>query len=102
MLRDADLDPVPTPAALARAPELAALALLERALDVSRYALIAAHPELHACLDDYPRGLPWDAQARCAAALIGLADRLQVVLHTYYRVLLDANGPAAGADEVPF
>lgn len=101
MLRDEDLDPIPTPEALARAPALAALALLERALDVTRYALLAAHPELHACFDDYPQGLPWDAQARCAVALMGLADRLQVVLHTYYRVLLDADG-ASSADEVPF
>ena len=102
MLTDADLDPIPTAEALARAPELAALSVLERALDVSRYALIAAHPELHACLDDYPHGLPWDAQARCAAALISLTDRLQIVLHTYYRVFLDADGPAADADEVTF
>jgi hypothetical protein len=101
MLRDEDLDPVPTPAALARAPELAALAILERALDVTRYALLAAYPELHACLDDYPQGLPWDAQARCAVAVMNLADRLQVVLHTYSRVLLDASG-ASCADEVPF
>ena len=100
MLRDADLDPVPTPDALTQAPELAALTLLERALDVTRYALIAAHPELHACRDDYPRGLPWDAQARCAVALMTLADRLQVVLHTYYRLLLDADAP--GADDLPF
>jgi hypothetical protein len=101
MLRDEDLDPVPTAEALTQAPELAALAILEHALDVTRYALLAAYPEFHACLDDYPQGLPWDAKARCAVALMNVADRLQVVLHTYYRVLLDAND-ASSADEVPF
>lgn len=101
MLRDADLDPVPSAEALTQAPELAALALLDRALDVTRCALLAAYPEFHACLDDYPQGLPWDAKARSALALMNVADRLQVVLHTYYRVLLDSDR-APSDDELPF
>jgi hypothetical protein len=101
VLRDADLDPLPTPEALTVAPELASLALLERALDLTQPALIAAHPELHACLDDYPQGLPWDAQTHCAVTMMNLAARLRAVLRTYYRLLLVANGPA-NADEVPF
>lgn len=42
----------PDPDELADFPELAALALLEVALDVSLGALIAANPELHADADD--------------------------------------------------
>ena len=37
---------LPTPEALAEAPELAILAALDTALAVSAHALIAAHPEL--------------------------------------------------------
>jgi hypothetical protein len=101
VLRDADLDPLLTPEALTVAPELASLALLERALDLTQPALIAAHPELHACLDDYPQGLPWDAQTHCAVTLMNLTARLRAVLRTYYRLILAANGPG-DRDDIPF
>ncbi len=81
--------PVPTPDVLARSPELAALALLERALDVTRHALIAANPELHACQDEQPGGLPWDSQAKAARVVLGQADQLHRALHHYRRLLAE-------------
>ena len=97
----ADLDPLPTHEALARAPELAPIALLQRALDVTCHALIAANPEMNACLDDAPHGPPCDAQVRCTFALIALADRLQASLHTYVRLLAEADA-AQRADDIDF
>jgi hypothetical protein len=102
MPKRAEVDPLPAPDELARAPELATLVLLERALEVTRNALIAANPELHACLDESPAGLPWDAQARCASDLVDLADRIRVVLHTYRRLLAEADAVLYGADDFPF
>jgi hypothetical protein len=86
---------------LARTPELAALALLERALEVTRHALIAANPELHACLDESPGGLPWDAQVHCASDLLDLAARIRAELQTYRRLLAEADA-LYDADDFPF
>jgi len=82
---------VPTPDVLARSPELAALALLERALDVTRHALIAANPELQACLDELlePGGLPRDAQLKAARDVLRQTDPLHRALHHYRRLLAE-------------
>ena len=80
----------------------AGLDLLERTLAVTRHALIAANPELHACLDESPGGLPWDAQVYCANDLLNLADRIRGVLRTYRHLLAEAEVTSYGANDFPF
>jgi len=95
-------DPVPAPEDLASAPELAALSVLQRALEVARSALLAAYPELHACPDEITGELPWDAQADCAVALVSLADDLLVALVRYRRLLAQAHAVLRAGADIPF
>lgn len=95
MLGDAmstpDNVPVPTPDVLARSPELAVLALLERVLLITRNSLIAANPELHACLDEEPDGLWDDVQVKAARILMDFAGQTHGALHHYRLLLAELN-----------
>ena len=65
------------------APELAALALLEAALEVTRAALAAAHPELLSPGDFEPSCAPAEVACRLieqALALCGTIHRYRIVL----------------------
>ncbi|MBU2502416.1 hypothetical protein KJ682_13875 [bacterium] len=84
-----DYLPAPTHDVLVRFPELAVLALLQRVLEITHHALIAANPELHACLDEEPGGLPWDAQVKAASNLLDLAGQTHGALHHYRRLLAE-------------
>ncbi len=73
-----------TPAALERAPELAALALLDEALLIARLALVAQHPELD---DDLLREPVLATTTSLAETIVGRARDLAGVLATYRRVV---------------
>ncbi len=75
--------PVPGPVALAEAPELAALCVLDVALTAATNALIAANVELQA--DDFVRELANHpaVEACLAEAVIAHADALQTALARY-------------------
>jgi hypothetical protein len=98
----AQSDIVPTDYELGRMPQLATLAILERTLEVTRAVLLAAHPELHACLDEPPHRLPWDDQAYSAAAILEIAGKLQLLLDTYRRTLAPADAAEYSGDDIPF
>ena len=71
---------LPIPPLLERAPELAALAILETALSASEVALLASYAELYnGALDGVPRG----ASVLRANAIIIHARRLATVIATY-------------------
>jgi hypothetical protein len=71
------------------APELAALALLEAALEVTRAALAAAHPELLSP-DDFE---PSCASSEVACRLIEQALALCGTIHRYRIALVFDPGP---------
>jgi hypothetical protein len=68
---------LPTPPEIAKDPELAPLAMLEAALDVTAWALHAQHPEL---ADD--AALP-EPITKLAAQLLAEASRLRSLIGTY-------------------
>ena len=70
----------PTPPELARAPECAALSLLDNALYASAFALLAANPRV-VDADFEPRGL--DRRELLAEAIIKHAEVLQSALRRY-------------------
>jgi hypothetical protein len=77
-------DQLPTPGEIAEASELAVLAVLDTALDMSVRALIAAHPEL--CGDHFPRTRM--KAALCGNRLMNLACQLQAAVARYRLVTL--------------
>lgn len=79
----------PPVTSLGVAPELAALALLEAAIEVSRAALVAAHPELLR-QDDF---VPSVASTEVAFQLIQQALRLCGTIHHYRVALVLDPGP---------
>lgn len=72
-------DPMPTPPEIARAPECAALSILDHALFGAGFALLAANPR--AADADCERGL--DRRELLAEAIIKHADVLQSALRRY-------------------
>ena len=72
--------PPPTPPELARAPEGAALAVLDNALYVAGFALLAVNPRV-ADEDFEQRGL--DRRELLAEAIIKHAELLQTMLRRY-------------------
>jgi hypothetical protein len=94
----------PTPPEVERAPEVALLAVLDRALDATVAAIIAAHPNL-ADGEPYYRRLD-RPEARAADAILARAARLRDALHRYRRVLArleDAESSTPGdANDIPF
>ena len=74
-----EADQLPTPAEITEASELAILAALDTALDLSQRALLSAHPEL--CEDRFPRASM--KAALCANRIMNLAGRLQAALAQY-------------------
>ena len=72
--------PPPTPPELARSPEGAALALLDHALYVAGFALLAVNPRV-ADEDFEQRGL--DRRELLAEAIIKHAELLQTMLRRY-------------------
>ena len=93
-------DRPPTPAELARSPELAILTALDAALLVADYALLAEHAELWD--QDRPswRPLP-DSTSRIADAIIHLARRLSDAL-TRYRRAIEKHEEETRSDDVAF
>lgn len=77
------------------APELAALALLEAALEVAQAALVAAQPELLRP-DDFE---PFTDPAMVASQLIEQARSLCGTIHRYRIALILDPGPG---DPLPF
>jgi hypothetical protein len=72
---------IPTPAELARAPELAILTTLDIVLELAIHALVARHPELEDP-DQREWLMPPPASAPLGAVVVGLADTLRcAVLH---------------------
>ena len=94
--------PPPTVTDLVLAPELAAVTLLEHALDVATHALLAEHPTL---IDDF-------ARARDDAPILALAHRiclragaLEDMLRRYRRAVADLaslHAIDARQEELPF
>lgn len=78
----------PPVSSLGFAPELAALALLEAALEVTRAALVAAHPELRS--DDF---VPSVASTEVASQLIEQALGLCGTIRRYRIALVLDPGP---------
>jgi hypothetical protein len=79
----------PPVVALAAAPELAALALLEAALEITSAALVAAQPELTRP-DDFE---PSTDSARVAAELIQQARAVHGTVNRYRIALVVDPGP---------
>src|SRR5919201_7168499 len=77
-------DQLPTPGEITEASELAVLAVLDTALDMSVRALIAAHPEL--CRENFPRSRM--KAALCGSRLMNLACQLQAAVARYRLVTL--------------
>ena len=94
--------PPPTVTDLVLAPELAAIILLEHALDVATHALLAEHPTL---IDDFARARD-DAPALNLAHRVCLRARgLEDLLRRYRRTVADlARLHAADArqEDLPF
>jgi len=89
-------NPPPTPPELTRAPECAALSILEHALYGAGFALIAANPRVADA--DEQRGL--DRREILAEAIVKQADALQSALRRY-RDAVAAWPRVPGVDE-PF
>jgi hypothetical protein len=77
-----------TPITLGEFPQLAALGVLDAALDAATRALAAGHPDLGIDdglrLSDDDPPLPW-----LAADLLDQAAALQHIVHRYHRVAMD-------------
>lgn len=72
-------EPIPTPPELARAPECAALAMLDSALYAAGFALLAANPAVHDA--EFARSL--DRREILAEAILNQTDVLQSLLRRY-------------------
>jgi len=93
-------DPFPTPPEIADVPELAILSALEHTLDLARYALLAAHPQLGD--SECPDRLRDRSPARAAAdRFLAAAAPLRRALDAYRRAVTPS--PHQGPDRnVPF
>ena len=90
----------PTVPELMLAPELAALILLQHALDVAVSALVAEHPTL---VDDVARQRDGDPAVALAHAICRRSGALEDILHRYRRVVRDAaRSTLAREDDLPF
>lgn len=85
------------PRLLAQAPELAALALLDVALELSVRALLAEHPTLQL---QEPRLEP--ASLRCAQRLLVAVYPLQRAVQRYRESVTAAAVVMQGDDDLPF
>ena len=92
---------IPTPGELVKTPELAALTVLDVALEVAIHALVARYPDLE---DPDQRDwlMPPPASAPLAAVVVGLADTLRCAVHNYLSTIdsehnLTASEPPHGA-----
>lgn len=86
------------PRLLAQAPELAALALLDAALELSVRALLAEHPTLEL---DEPRLEP--LSLRCAQRVLTAVYPLQRAVHRYREVVIAATRVTTKEDDdLPF
>ena len=75
---------LPTPPEIAEDPQLAALAMLQAAVDVTTWALYAQHPDI---TDDEPR---YGRLAKLASSLIDTAQHLRSLIVAYrQRVILE-------------
>jgi len=81
---------------LVLAPELAAIILLEHALDVALQALLAEHPTL---IDDFARARDHDPVVSLAHLICRRAGPLDDTLRRYRRAVRDAAGAAAAKDD---
>ena len=85
---------------LVLAPELAAIILLELALDVAMSALVAEHPTL---VDDVARERDGDPAVSLAHAICRHSGVLEDILRRYRRVVRDAaRSTLAREDDLPF
>ena len=90
----------PTVPELVLAPELAAIILLEHALDVAVSALVAEHPTL---VDDVARQRDGDPAVALAHAICRRSGALEDMLRRYRRVVRDAaRSTVAREDDLPF
>lgn len=95
------------PHELEQAPELALLAVLDRALDIAAYAVLVAHPELSES-EPRPYWCPPELDTHRAETLLRLADRLRRALSLYRIAVLRTLPPkqppqgTAGRDDIPF
>lgn len=76
--------PSVTPSDLAEHPELAVLAILDSALGMAKFAIIAAHPEL---TDADPASGPCTIEVLAAEHILIGVDTLQRVTASYRRVI---------------
>ena len=88
---------------LVLAPQLAAIVLLEHALDIAAQALLAEHPTL---IDDYARARDRDPAVSLAHGICRRAGALEDMLRRYRRAVRDAydaaTAPDANSDDMPF
>lgn len=73
-----------TPSDLIECPELAVLEVLDRALGIAKFALLAAHPEL---TDADPAAVPTDLETLAADHFLGAAYALQRAIASYRSVI---------------
>ena len=91
---------LPTPMQLTEAPELAALFLLEAALETAGRALFAAHPELETA-DFYADAPDLTGDALAADAVLTHVDALSAALQRY-RALLRRRAALRAAEPAEF
>jgi hypothetical protein len=89
----------PTVPDLVRAPELAAVILLEHALDVARHALLAEIPTL---IDDFHRPREQGQVVDLAHSICLRAASLLDILRRYRRAVRDAAASPTPDDDLPF
>jgi hypothetical protein len=77
-------DPGITPSDLVDRPELAALQILDSTVEIVRFALLAAHPDL---TDSDPGTTPCDIEALAAEHVLLAAEALQRVIASYRGVI---------------
>jgi hypothetical protein len=91
---------LPTPQELIAAPELAVLASLEHAIELTSRMLVAAHPEL---IGERSHLHPLDLQATFAQRLLHLAMLLTNATTRYQAAVFAAlHEPDSVHDDIPF
>jgi len=92
---------LPTPPELAQAPELALIALLDHALELTVRALVAVHPQL--CDDERPHWIPQTPSTITAQAILSTVYSLQQSLDDYrHHIHMEMNPPTTDHDPYPF
>ena len=87
---------------LVLAPELAAILLLEHAINVAQQALLAEHPTL---IDDFARARDDAPILALAETIFSRAVALEQSLRRYRRAVRDATSPSCNdgpRDDLPF